>query len=140
MFGQLYHQRWRIEEAFKRFKHRLQLEGVSGLTQQALLVDVAAKVLADNLAALVCRAAQTDHQLQSDERVCNRAYAAVVIVMQRWLPRALLILRGGLRGLQKSIDQATALLGKNLVRRVAGRSQPRPARHVKPHPHMAYKG
>ena len=32
VFGDLYHQRWRIEEAFKRLKHRLQLECVSGLT------------------------------------------------------------------------------------------------------------
>ena len=46
-FGELYHQRWRIEEAFKRLKHRLHLEAVSGLTQQALIVDLAAKVLAD---------------------------------------------------------------------------------------------
>ena len=48
-FGELYHQRWRIEEAFKRLKHRLHLEAVSGLSQHALLVDVAAKVLADNM-------------------------------------------------------------------------------------------
>ena len=47
----LYHGRWRIEEAFKRLKHRLGLESVSGLSQHALLVDVATKVLADNLAA-----------------------------------------------------------------------------------------
>ena len=33
-FGDLYHQRWRIEEAFKRLKHRLNLEHVSGLSQQ----------------------------------------------------------------------------------------------------------
>lgn len=139
MFGQLYHQRWRIQEAFKRFKHRLQLECVSGLTQQALLVDVAAKVLADNLAALVCMVAQTERQLQPEDRVCNRAYAAAV--MQRWLPGALvLVLQGGFKGLLESIAHAVGLLGKNLVRRVAGRSQPRPARHVKPHPHMAYKG
>lgn len=82
VFGNLYHQRWRIEEAFKRLKHRLKLECVSGLTQQALLVDVAAKVLADNLAELVCMAVQTNHQLQSEDRVCNRTYAAVM--MQRW--------------------------------------------------------
>lgn len=138
MFGQLYHQRWRIEDAFKRSKHRLQRECVSGLTQQALRVDVAAKVLADNLAALVCMAVQTERQLQPEDRVCNRAYAAVV--MQRWLPRALVLLRGGLQGLQESIAHAVGLLGKNLVRRVPGRSQPRPARHVKPHPHRAYKG
>ena len=37
------------EEAFKRLKHRLHLEAVSGLSQHALLVDVAAKVLADNM-------------------------------------------------------------------------------------------
>lgn len=36
----LYHGRWRIEEAFKRLKHRLGLENVSGLSQHALLVDV----------------------------------------------------------------------------------------------------
>lgn len=89
-------------------------------------MDVTAKVLADNLAALVCRAAQTDHQLQPDERVCNRAYAAVV--MQRWLPHALLVLRGGLKGLQESIAYAIGLLGKNLVRRVSRPTQPRPAR------------
>jgi len=53
-FAELYHQRWRIEEAFKRLKHRLHLEAVSGLSQQALIVDVAAKVLADNIAALLC--------------------------------------------------------------------------------------
>ena len=60
--------------------------------------------------------------------------------MQRWLPGALLVLRGGLLGLQESIAKAIGLLAKNLVRRVAGRSQPRPTRPVKPHPHMAYKG
>ena len=89
-------------------------------------------------AALVCMAAQAAHTLLPDDRVCNRAYAAVV--MQRWLPRALLFLRGGLKGLLESIANAIALLGKNLVRRVPGRSHPRPTRHVKPHPHMAYKG
>lgn len=137
VFGDLYHRRWRIEEAFKRLKHRLKLECVSGLTQQALLVDVATKVLADNLAALVCMAAQTDRNLQPEDRVCNRAYAAVV--MQRWLPRALLVLRGGLKGLLESIASAIALLAKNLVRRVAGRSQPRPARHVKPHGSSSFR-
>ncbi len=34
-FGDLYHRRWRIEEAFKRLKHRLNLEHVTGLYQQA---------------------------------------------------------------------------------------------------------
>ncbi|MGF6920145.1 IS4 transposase [Paraburkholderia sp. 40] len=48
-FGDLYHQRWRIEEAYKRLKHRLNLEHVSGLSQRAVVQDLAAKVLCDNL-------------------------------------------------------------------------------------------
>ncbi|MEO6278205.1 nuclear transport factor 2 family protein [Roseateles sp.] len=43
--------------AIHRLKHRMKLESVSGLLQQALLIDVAAKVLADNLASLLCAAA-----------------------------------------------------------------------------------
>ncbi len=52
-FGALYHWRWRIEEAFKRLKHRLWLESVSGLSYLALQQDFAAKALADNLCALL---------------------------------------------------------------------------------------
>jgi hypothetical protein len=53
------------------------VEYASGLTQQALLLDVAAKVLADNLAALAWRC-RPRHLLPAD-RACNRAYAAVVM-------------------------------------------------------------
>jgi len=35
----------------------MKLEAVSGLSQQALIIDVAAKVLADNLTSLTCAAA-----------------------------------------------------------------------------------
>jgi len=47
VFGDLYHQRWRVEETFKRLKHRLNLEHVTGLSQLAVMQDVAAKVLCD---------------------------------------------------------------------------------------------
>ena len=51
-FGALYHRRWRVEEAFKRIKHRLRLEAPSGLNYLAFQQDFAAKVLADNLSQL----------------------------------------------------------------------------------------
>ena len=76
VFGDLYHQRWRIEESYKRLKHRAKLESVSGLTQHALQVDVYAKVLADNLGSLVCLGASEEAHLSSRQRNCNRAYAA----------------------------------------------------------------
>lgn len=59
LFGDLYHDRWRIEEAFKRLKHRLNLEHVSGLSQLAAMQDFAAKILCDNLQACRKSAAST---------------------------------------------------------------------------------
>ena len=62
-----------------RLKHRSHLECVSGLTQQALLVDVYAKVLADNLGSLVCQGTAQDADLPSTARTCNRAYAGFLL-------------------------------------------------------------
>jgi hypothetical protein len=42
-FADLYHGRWRIEEAFKRIKHRLQLEHTSGLSWHAARQDFGAR-------------------------------------------------------------------------------------------------
>lgn len=133
-FGDLYHQRWRIEEAFKRMKHRLHLEAVSGLSQQALIIDVAAKILTDNLASLMCSAAAVQARLAERSRKCNRSYAAGV--MQRLLPRLVLLIGD----VAAAIAEALALLGATTQRFVPRRSRPRPAHHVKPHPSYAYKG
>ena len=86
-FGDLYHQRWRIEEAFKRLKHRLNLEHVSGLSQQAVVQDVAAKVLCDNLQALTALTARDDAQLAVSARI-NHAY--VFTALKPLLPALLL--------------------------------------------------
>ncbi|MBL5980612.1 IS4 family transposase [Comamonas sp. NyZ500] len=133
LFAELYHQRWRIEEAFKRLKHRLHLEAVSGLSQQALIIDVAAKVLADNLTSLMCQAAAVQADLTALSRKCNRSYAAGL--MQHLLPRLVL----WIGDVAAEIAQTITLLGRTTQRFVQGRSQPRPARHLKPHPSCAYK-
>lgn len=77
-FGDLYHRRWRIEEAYKRLKHRLNLEHVSGLSQQAVVQDVSAKILADNLQALAARSAHKARELPATEGI-NHAYAFSVL-------------------------------------------------------------
>jgi hypothetical protein len=59
-FAEMYHKRWGIEAAFKRLKHRHNLEHVTGLTQQAVAQDVAAKIVCDNLQALVALTAHVD--------------------------------------------------------------------------------
>jgi Transposase DDE domain len=139
VFGNLYHARWKIEEAFKRLKHRCHLEAVSGFSQQALLVDVAAKVLADNLASLVCAAAQalreaTHPPAAGKARRCNRSFAA--LALHRLLPGVLMFVGDVLA----SITGAIALLARTTQPTYPGRSSPRPKHHVKPHPRFAYKG
>jgi hypothetical protein len=134
LFGDLYHQRWRIEEAFKRLKERLKLEAVSGLSQQALIIDVAAKILADNITSLMCVAAAEHADLPARSRKCNRSYAATY--MQRVLPRLVMLLGN----VAAAIIDAIAMLGANSQRVVPGRSQPRKLNHVKPHPSCSYKG
>ena len=55
----------------------MKLESVSGLSQHALIIDVAAKIiLADNIASLMCTAAAA--AVPQVARRCNRAYAAQV--------------------------------------------------------------
>ena len=137
-FGDLYHARWKIEEAFKRLKHRYHLEAVSGLSQQALIIDVAAKVLADNLASLICLAAQAQRQDAATPatvpRRCNRAYAAHA--MLRMLPAVLLFVGDVITSIDNTID----LLASTVKRVIPGRTSPRPDHHVKPHARFAYKG
>lgn len=130
--AELCHRRWRIAEAFNRLKHRMKLESVSGLSQHALIIDVAAKILADNLASLLCTAAAAAAPRVA--RRCNRAYAAEVCA--RMLAPVLLCI-GDVAALA---SDAIALMGRVQQRFVPGRSRPRPAHHPKPHPSQAYKG
>jgi Transposase DDE domain len=132
-FGDLYHQRWRIEEAFKRLKHRLHLEAASGLSQHALIIDVAAKILADNIASLLCAAAARNAELPPTRR-CKRSYAATLV--QRSIPRLLLLVGDFIA----TLGEVLHLLAANTQRFIAGRSRPRPSHHVKPHPSAVYKG
>ena len=134
----LYHGRWRIEEAFKRLKHRLGLESVSGLSQHALLVDVATKVLADNLAALLNRAVPMAsvalHTLAGGvTRQVNRAAASKLF--SRSIGSMLLIAGGIARG----IHDWMITLSRCWTRHILGRSRPRNPAHTKPHPSQSYK-
>jgi hypothetical protein len=130
----LYHGRWRIEEAFKRLKHRLGLESVSGLSQHALLVDVATKVLADNLTALLNRAVpMAPDTADGVSRQVNRAAASKLF--SRCIGRVLLVAGG----VAQVIHDWVHTLSRCWTRHIPGRTRPRDSTHSKPHPSQAYK-
>jgi hypothetical protein len=87
-FAALYHSRWRIEEAFKRLKHRIALENTSGLSWLAAQQDFGAKILADNLHALTVLETEPYETIRSGYKL-NRTYA--FSHLKRCLPRWLLI-------------------------------------------------
>ena len=130
-FGGLYHQRWRVEEAFKRLKHRLRLEAVTGLDYLALQQDFGAKILADNLCTL-----PSDLDLPHDDDGIsrpNRVYA--MGALKPILGACLLRVRHCLDDLARVI----AVIHQTRCRLQPSRSYPRPPRKAKPHFHLAYK-
>lgn len=120
--------------AIKRLKHRLSLEHVTGLTQQAVAQDVAAKIVCDNLQALVALTAHADADLPETRRV-NHAYAHTAL--KPLLPTLLL---------GAKIGRKVAALLRNLLDLIAGRtyqhrqnlSKPRNPGQ-KPHKNMSQK-
>ena len=130
-FGALYHQRWRVEEAFKRIKHRLRLEATTGLSYLALQQDFAAKILADNLSALLSGGSETHEVLRVGSRP-NRTYTFGALKP---------VLAGCLLGIAQAwaaLPGTLAAIARSRCRIQPGRSYPRPPR-VKPHLHMSYK-
>lgn len=133
-FGELYHKRWGIEEAFKRLKHRLNLEHVTGLSQQAVSQDVAAKIVCDNLQALVSLTAHADADLPEERRI-NHAYAHTALK-----PLLPILLLGGKIGRKvgKLLRQLLALIARKTYRHRENRSKPRKS-SPKPHKKMTQK-
>ena len=130
VFGDLYHQRWRIEEAFKHLKHRLNLEHVSGLSQLAAIQDFAAKILCDKLQALISAESASIAKLPPQRRI-NHAYAHTVL--KPLLPALLL---GRLAA--DAFDRASALIARHTCFYQPGTSKPR-AKQTTLHRHMSQK-
>lgn len=58
LFKELYHQRWPVEEQYKVFKARIEVENFSGKSVLAVYQDFHAKVFTANLTAILARPAQ----------------------------------------------------------------------------------
>ncbi|MDH2431785.1 IS4 family transposase [Pokkaliibacter sp. MBI-7] len=132
VFMSLYHQRWRIEEAFKRLKHRLQIEQVSGLSQRAVMQDFAAKIVCDNLERVVVMFAERQHRVGVDQAT-NRAYGHMAL--RDILP---VVLTGCVKAMQR-LAEATKQIARCTFPRRPGTSKPRPKDRGKPRKHLIQK-
>lgn len=129
-FGDLYHKRWRNEEAFKRLKHRLNLEHVSGLSQQSVVQDGAVKIMCDNLQTLASVTAHDQANLRAVDRI-NHAYADTA---RKPVMPALLF---GMK-VAKHLRDMLKLLGKHTYLHRGNQTKPRKSR-PKPHKFMTQK-
>lgn len=138
-FGALYHQRWRIEEAFKRIKHRLRLEAVSGLTHLALQQDFAAKVLADNLCTLLAdadiEAADLRPEARTPDRLPERPNRTYAVGALKPIVAGCLL---GHAGCREALPQVLAAIFTTRHAAKVGRSCPRPTR-TKTHLSSCYR-
>lgn len=62
VFKSLYFLRWPIEEDYKKLKMKLEIENFTGITVEAVLQDIHAKVLTKNIVAIAVFEAQKNHQ------------------------------------------------------------------------------
>lgn len=131
-FGSLYHGRWRVEEAFRRLKHRLGLEHTSGLSWHAANQDFGAKAVFDNLNALAAYVATEAHLDPNSDWKINRTL--MIDKIKRQIGRWLLAAGATTRRLRPLIQEIAA----NRQKFVAGRSKPRTPQR-KPHRSHAYK-
>lgn len=134
-FGAIYHRRWRVEEAFKRIKHRLGLEAVSGLTLLALQQDFAAKIVADNLHGLLSGAGEpfpTEPDAAPRPSRPNRTFA--IGTLKAIFAGCLLRVSHCL----KALRDALTVIAKTRCRIQPDRSYPRAPR-IKPHAYSNYK-
>jgi len=135
VFGQLYQQRWRIEEAFRHIKCRLKLERFGGETPLAIRQEFHATILLHNLATLAgLEALQSLPEAERREQHVNLTHASQFLRLL--MPQLL----------QPGCDIEALCLGlfegilRQLTRKRPDRIGPlRKPNRAKPRYHRAYK-
>lgn len=120
-FAALYHTRWRIEEAFKTLKCRLDLEGFTGELPNAIEQEIHAKILVANITAALCT--QAHARLDDDKAAHYRVNQTAAI--KHWSILAVAWLKGGVELMQQKLEELVVLLTHTLDKLRPGRSCPR---------------
>jgi hypothetical protein len=139
LFKSLYHQRWGIEENYKRLKQWLEIENFSGKSSLSVQQDFYAKIVAVNLTALMAMAAQKtatnetkhlkfEYQINFSQALSKMKHRMVTLILQANSDISLFIYRT-INYISKTIE---------VIRN--GRSVPRKLKNIKNDIHYsAYK-
>jgi len=133
-FAELYHKRWRIEEAFRNLKCRLTLEQFGGETPQAIRQEFHAAILLHNLATIAALDVLIQRGLDAESHAPNLTHASHLVRL--YLPRLL--------DDPASIDEIGPALFEGIARQIVRRrpdkpTSPRKSGRRKPRHHRAYK-
>jgi hypothetical protein len=124
VFGDLYHQRWPVEEDYKIMKSRIQIENFSGKTVHSVYQDFYAKVFTKNFAAILIQSVSDRIKTIASGRLYS--YKANVTNVLAMLRHHIVVLFNRMQNLL--CDNVSKL--QNLIVRVLneirpGRSEPR---------------
>lgn len=136
-FGELYHFRWNIEEGYKLYKSRLQLEAFSGKTAIAVQQDFFARIFMMTITATL--AFPVEEKIKREEEKNNRKHPNKInrtnaLAMVRELAGSFFIkkiIQPAIRAMDKILEATTEIVRLN-------RSNPRKKIKKKP-PSMNYK-
>lgn len=128
VFGDLYHQRWGIEEEYKLLKHRVQIETFSGKSVHAVMQEFHAKIVTGNLTALNAYQAQSEIPENAKRRPVRVNFSHAIASMKLAIVRLLTAANPGpvLRGYLDSVRRTVELVrpGRHFKRHIAKAKRP----------------
>jgi len=139
VFKSLYHQRWGIEENYKRLKQWAEIENFSGKSALSVQQDFYAKIMAMNLTALMAMAAKktitkTTRHLKLKYQI---NFAQAISKMKHAIVSLILRAHGNI---ERLIERTIRYLSKTIESVRDGRSAPRKLKNIKNDIHFsAYK-
>ena len=132
-FAELYHARWRIEEAFKALKHRLYLEQFTGELPKSIRRHILVKLFTTNFAKALARKAYDSLPPEKADRYFPNVTYILHSLKYRlfgWLIQHVP---------PEQVLKLIALYAKTLERKRPDRKAPRPNNHASPKPRRQYR-
>ncbi|MDO4484271.1 MAG: IS4 family transposase [Clostridia bacterium] len=127
-FKAIYHARWGVEQCFGHMKSFLELENLSGLSEQAFLQDLYAKMAVENLAGVLEFSTQPSFEARHGQRTApvRQNFRVLCGTMQ---DRLVMLLSCAGRRLKQAVRELIGIVSRGAETVRLGRSFPRKRKH-----------